>query len=66
VAGVLIAEQIKGHLIRVIDVKGIRAPQLVVAGDAPGDDVLLTQPAANGGKRIHLSSPLCYGAHTLP
>ena len=65
-AGVLLAEQIKGHGIRVIDVKGIRAPQLVFTVDALGDDVLFTQPATNGGKRIHLSSPLCYGAYTLP
>ena len=65
VTGFFVAQQIKGDVIRVVNVKRIGAPQLVITRDAPGDDVLFTQPAANRGKRIHLYSPLCYGAHTL-
>lgn len=64
-ARLFIAEQIKSDRFRVINVKGIGAPQLVIAGNAPGHDMLLAQPAADSGERIHLYSPVCYGAHTL-
>ena len=59
------AHYVKGHALGIVVIKGICAPHLLVFTDAPGHDMLLCQPAVNGGQCFHFRSLSCYGAFTL-